>query len=78
MAAKEAIKERESSDEAQEALCHECHGSGSCRHCFGRGHRGYGFSHEFGSGLQKGTMCDYCGPPGTGRCGVCSGKGRLD
>jgi len=55
--------------------CRECHGSGLCRHCAGRGYRGYSPALvEYGSS-GRGVTCCYCSPSGSGRCIVCDGRG---
>ena len=61
-----------------ERTCPDCHGSGRCQHCGGRGYRGAPVAIvEYGSS-GRGSPCDYCRPLGSGTCGTCYGRGRVE
>jgi hypothetical protein len=63
--------------EPERVSCPECDGSGRCRYCYGRGHRGYAVAQvEYGS-TGRGAECTYCVPAGSGRCARCRGVGRV-
>ena len=64
-------------NEPKMMTCPDCEGSGRCRHCYGRGHRGYAVAQvEYGS-TGRGSECTYCSPVGSGRCSRCRGVGRV-
>jgi hypothetical protein len=55
--------------------CSECHGSGRCEYCSGRGCLGYLSFNAENATTGLGGMCAYCGPPGSGQCAFCRGAG---
>ena len=54
-------------------VCWNCHGSGKCSACAGRGERRYE-----GNYGQPGSIMDCTFCHGSGRCQVCYGRGRTD
>lgn len=60
-------------------ICPECHGSGNCSYCQGRGYSGYGVWQEGAGSRQseQGKRCVHCAPPGNGRCAKCLGTGYV-
>lgn len=58
--------------------CTDCHGSGRCEYCSGRGYFGYLSFKAENATTGRGGLCVYCGPPGSGQCAFCRGSGMTE
>lgn len=53
-------------------ICANCHGSGRCTYCAGRGERRYEGNYGYSSGVMECSQCR-----GSGTCPYCHGRGSL-